>query len=63
MRECWDAGYSVDHTVLTLDIPGLTRTKFMSWIGSREDEVIIWRHTQLCQDMRPGLDWTENHNE
>ncbi len=63
VRECWDAGYTVEHTIFTLNIDGLNRSNFMSWIGSRPNgNIIIWRHRQLCQDMRRGLDWTKNHN-
>ena len=61
VRECWDDGLTVAETVLMLNIQGLTRNKFNSWIASRA-EIIIWRHKWLCQDMRRGLDWTENHN-
>ncbi len=62
VRECWDGGLTVAETVLVLNIQGLNRQKLNSWIASRA-EIIIWRHRWLCQDMRPGLDWTKNHNQ
>jgi hypothetical protein len=52
----------VAHTVLLLNIDGLTVNKFRRWLRDRDGGQIFWRHRLNCKDISPNLDWLIDYN-
>ncbi len=58
----WKNARTVTHTVLLLNIGGLTVGKFRYWLQVRDGGEIFWRHRLTCEDIGPNLNWLINYN-
>jgi transposase len=62
VHEDWKAGRAMRHTVLLLNIAGLTVSRFRNWLHTREGGEIFWRHRLNCPNIGAHLDWFINYN-